>query len=161
MTDPTEHTHWQGLRDLLDVMDAEIARLYADRDITGIRPRFTMPLIRLTHRGPMTIRELAESTGVTHSAMSQTVGALRREGLVRSVPGPDARTRKITPTAKAREIVPFLEAEWRATEAAVAELDAEIPYPMTRVVRELGAALGRRPFRDRIAAKLDEPEQRP
>lgn len=155
--DPTEFSVWQSLRDLLDAMDAEIARLYAERGVTGIRPRFTMPLIRLNHRGPMTIRELAESTDVTHSAMSQTVAALRREGLVCSVPGDDARTRRVTLTKRAGEIVPFLEAEWRATEAAVAEVDAEIPYPMTRVVRDVEAALARRSFHNRIVAKLDEP----
>jgi DNA-binding MarR family transcriptional regulator len=117
-----------------------------------------MPLIRLNHRGPMTIRALAESIDVTHSAMSQTVAALRRDGLVRSVPGSDARTRKVTLTARARRIVPFLEAEWRATEEAVAELDREIPYPMNRVVSEVEAALARRSFRDRIAARLPDEE---
>jgi hypothetical protein len=50
--------------------------------------------------------------------------------------------------------VPFLEAEWRATEAAVAELEAEVPYPMTRVVADLTAALDRRSFLDRITHHL-------
>ena len=39
-------------------------------------------------------------------------------GLVRTVPGADARTKKIVLTAKARRIVGQLAAEWRATEAA-------------------------------------------
>jgi hypothetical protein len=50
--------------------------------------------------------------------------------------------------------VPFLEAEWRATEAAVAELEAEVPYPLTAVVRDLGGALARRSFYDRILGHL-------
>lgn len=156
--DPTEVVVWQSLRDLLDAMDAEIARLYAERGLGHVRPRFTMPLIRLSHRGPLTIRQLAESIGVTHSAMSQTVAALRRDGLVRSVPGPDARTRKITLTARSRTLVPFLEAEWRATEQSVAELEREVPYPMTQVVKDVEAALARRSFRDRVAARLPDGE---
>ena len=154
MSDPTERNRWRPLRALLDAMDAEIARLYAERGIAGVRPRFVAPLIRLGRRGPMTIRALAQSLDVTHSAMSQTVAALQREGLVSTAPGADARTRQVALTERGREVLPFLEAEWRATEQAVAELDAEIPYPVTRVVGDIEAALARRSFHDRIAAHL-------
>ena len=57
-------------------------------------------------------------------------------------------------TPKARRIAGRLAAEWRATEAAVNELEAEIPYPLSRVVTDLEAALARRSFRDRTAARL-------
>jgi len=153
--DPTEQSRWRPLHRLLASLDDEIAELYAERRITGLRPRFTGPLIRLGRRGPMTIGELAAELRVTHSAMSQTVGALRREGLVRSRPGADARTRLVELTEKAREVVPFLEAEWRATERALAELEDEIPYALSQVVRDLQEALGRRRFRDRVAAHLE------
>lgn len=135
-------------------MDADIARIYAERGVHGVRPRFTMALIKLHHRGPLTIKELAELTGVTHSAMSQTVSALRSAGLVSTEPGPDARTRRAALTEQGDEVVPFLEAEWRATEQAVAELEAEVPYPLTAVVRDLREALERRPFHDRVLEHL-------
>lgn len=157
-SDPTEHSRWRPLRQLLQAMDDDIARLYDERGVSGIRPRYAMPLIRLGRRGPMTIRDLAEALDVTHSATSQTVAALRREGFVRTRPGADARTREVALTARGRALLPFLEAEWRATERAVADLDAEIPYPLSQVVRDLEAALTRRPFRDRIAARLDPEE---
>lgn len=159
--DPTEHSLLRPLRDLLRAMDADIARLYDERGVTGVRPRFTMPLIRLGHRGALTISELAAALDVTHSAMSQTVTALRKEGLVRSAPGLDARTRRVQLTARGRRLLPFLEAEWRATERAVAELDAEVPYPLTRVVRDLAAALDRRSFHDRITAHLADRAEPP
>jgi len=153
-SDPTEVSHLRPLRVLLKAMDNDIARLYDRRGVAGVRPRFAMALIRLGRRGPMTIRELADAVDHTHSAMSQTVSALRREGLVRSVPGADARTRRVALTKQAREVVPFLEAEWAATEQAVAELDREIPYPLTQVVRDMEAALARRSFLDRISENL-------
>jgi len=152
--DPTEVSHWRPLKDLLDVMDADIAQLYEQRGVHGVRPRFSMALIKLRHRGPLTIKELAALTGVTHSAMSQTVSALRAEELVTTEPGPDARTRRVALTAKGDGVVPFLEAEWRATEQAVAELESEGPYPLTAVVRDLNAALAIRSFHDRIAEHL-------
>lgn len=156
--DPTEHSRWRPLRLLLDAMDDDIARLYAERGLSGLRPRFALPLIRIGRHGPMTVRELAESLELTHSAVSQTVAALRKEGLVQTSPGPDARTRRVAPTERARELLPFLEAEWRATEEAVAELEAEIPYPLSRVVGDLEQALARTPFRDRVARRLPGPQ---
>lgn len=131
--------------------------MYVERGIEGVRPRFAYPLIRLAHTGPLTIRELADSLGRSHSAMSQTLTAMRREGLVDSELGTDARTRRITLTDRGRALIPFLEAEWRATEAAVAELDDEIPHALSAVVAELERALERRPMRHRILAHLDEP----
>ena len=155
-SDPTEESRWRPLRLLLSAMDDDIAQLYEERGVSGVRPRFVMPLIRLGRRGAMTIRELADALAVTHSAMSQTVSALRREGLVRSLPGADARTREVALTERARAVLPFLEAEWRATEQAVAELEAEIPYPLSQVVRDLEVALVRRSFHDRIAQRLGQ-----
>ncbi|WP_344071479.1 MarR family winged helix-turn-helix transcriptional regulator, partial [Prauserella alba] len=142
--DPTDVGFWRPLRRLQDAMDAEIARLYAEHGV-DVRPRHTMPLIRLGRLGPMTIRRLAETTEVTHSAMSQTVASLRGDGLVATRPGDDARTRVVELTDAGRELLPFLEAEWRATEAAVAELDAELPYAFSRVVADMAAALERKP----------------
>ena len=102
----------------------------------------------------MTIAELARSVERTHSAMSQKVAAMRAAGLVRTRTGPDARSKVVMLTAKARRLVGRLAAEWRATEAAVAELEAEVPCPLSRVVADLQAALERRSFHDRIAEKL-------
>lgn len=163
--DPTESSRWRPLRLLLAAMDDEIARIYSERGVEGVRPRYVMPLVRLSRRGAMTIRELADALDVTHSAMSQTVSALRREGLVRSMSAKDARQRKVSLTARAKRIVPFLEAEWEATEAAIAELEEEIPYALSQVVRDIETALARRSFHDRIERRLvdalagDEPER--
>lgn len=83
---------------------------------------------------------------------------MRAAGLVRTVPGTDARTRKVTLTARARRVTGRLAAEWRATEAALADLEAEIPYPLSRVVTDIEEALRRKSFHDRIAEKLaDDP----
>ena len=154
--DPTEVSHWRPLRLLQDAMDADIARLYTEAGIEGLKTSFVMELIRLHVHGPMTITELAESVQRTHSAISQKVAAMRTAGLVQTTVGPDARSKRVTLTAKATGIVDRLMAEWRATEAAVAELDAEIPYPLTQVVTDIEEALRRKSFHDRIAEKLAE-----
>ncbi|MGC4955932.1 MarR family winged helix-turn-helix transcriptional regulator [Actinomadura citrea] len=155
-SDPTATPgRWHALHTLLTGLDAQIESLYTDRGIRGVRPRFAYPLIRLAHTGPLTIRELAASLDRSHSAMSQTIAAMRREGLVDSEPGTDARTRRVTLTDRGRALVPFLESEWRATEAAVAELDDEVPHALSAVVTELERALARRPMKERILSHLD------
>jgi DNA-binding MarR family transcriptional regulator len=135
-------------------MDADIARVYAQARIDGLKPSFVLELLRLHACGPMTITELARSVQRTHSATSQKVAAMRAAGWVRTTAGTDARTKEVALTAKAARITGRLAAEWRATEAAIAEIEAEIPYPLSRVVTDITEALRRRSFHDRIAAKL-------
>lgn len=160
--DPTEQSLWRPLRLLQEAMDADIARIYAESSVGGLKPSFVMELLRLNARGPMTITELAESVQRTHSAISQKVAAMRSAGLVRTTAGSDARTKKVTLTAKARRITGQLAAEWRATEAAVAEIEAEIPYPLSRVVTDIEQARRRKSFHDRIIDRLAaDPEWRP
>jgi DNA-binding MarR family transcriptional regulator len=76
---------------------------------------------------------------------------MRRAGLVALAAGADARHRIVRLTAKARRLMPAIEAEWAATTAAAAQLDAELPYPLSTLVEALHEALRRRPFRERIA----------
>jgi DNA-binding MarR family transcriptional regulator len=159
MTDPPEDlldsSHWRPLRLLLAEIDQAIASLYEEAGITGVRTRFVGPLIQLSRYESMTIQELARAMEVTHSAMSQTAAAMRRAGLVEDAEGTDRRTRRVRLTGRGRDLLPFLAAEWRATEASIRELDAEIPYPLSRVVDDLRAALTARPFRQRLTDHLE------
>ncbi|MFC5828886.1 MarR family winged helix-turn-helix transcriptional regulator [Nonomuraea insulae] len=159
MSDPTHHSLWRPLRLLQSSMDDDIAQIYTEGEIDGLKPSFVMELLRLHDHGPMTITELAESVNRTHSALSQKVAAMRTAGWVETVAGDDARSKMVTLTDKARGVVSRLAAEWRATEAAIADLEAEIPYPLSRVVTDIEQALQRKSFHDRIAEKLaQDPE---
>jgi DNA-binding MarR family transcriptional regulator len=155
--DPTEQpTLWRPFFQLQRSMDADIGQVYAEARIEGLKPNWVMELLRLHARGPMTITELAKSVQHTHSAISQKVAAMRAAGLVRTTAGPDGRSKQVALTAKARRIIGLLAAEWRATQAAVEELEAEVPYPLSRVVTDLAAALARTSFHDRILRHLEQ-----
>jgi DNA-binding MarR family transcriptional regulator len=145
---------WNPVFALLRAMDDEIAAVYAGWGLDDVRPRFAPAVLELRARGPLTIRDLAAAVGVTHSAMSQTVTAMRGAGLVESVPGPDARTRVVRLTDRGVEVSARVRAEWDATEAALAALEAEVATPLTRAAAEIEAALRRKPFRDRITENL-------
>lgn len=154
MDDPTEASLWRPLHELLERLDGDIGRIYTDREIKGLKPTYVRELLTLHARGPLTITELATAIGRTHSALSQKVSGMRAAGLVRTVPGSDARSKRVTLTAKSKKLVELLASEWQATEAALAELESELPYPMSQVVRDVEAALARKSFHDRIAEKL-------
>jgi DNA-binding MarR family transcriptional regulator len=76
---------------------------------------------------------------------------MTRCGLVALEPGEDARQRIVRLTDQARSLLPVIDAEWAATEAAVADLDAELPVPLGEMLAAILGAVQRRPMRDRIA----------
>ncbi|HEY1627564.1 MAG TPA: MarR family transcriptional regulator [Streptosporangiaceae bacterium] len=152
--DPTLDSYWRPLRLMQQEMDDEIARVYAEARIAGLKTNWVMELLRLHYSGPMTITELAESVERTHSAMSQKVTAMRAAGWVRTTTGTDARSKKVTLTAKATAIIDRLAAEWRATEAAIREIEAELPFSVADYVTAVEKARRRKSFHDRIAEKL-------
>lgn len=159
--DPTMRSRWRPVFRLLSGMDDEIARVYAGNGIDDLKPSWVLEIVRLHARGPMTIAELARSLDKTHSALSQKVAAMRAAGWLETTPGRDARSKTVTLTAKAERVAALLAAEWRATEAATAELDAELPYPLTQVAEDIAAALSRRSFHARITEKLAASDSRP
>ena len=152
--DPTEASRWRPVFRLLSDMDDEIARVYADNGIEDLKPTWVLEIVRLHARGPMTIAELARSVGRTHSALSQKVAAMRAAGWLATTPGHDARSKRVALTPKAERVAALLAAERRATEAAITELEAELPYPLTRVAEDIRSALARKSFHARITGHL-------
>ena len=152
--DPTEVSRWRPVFRLLSDMDGEIARVYADNGIDDLKPNWVLEILRLHARGPMTIAELARSAGRTHSALSQKVAAMRAAGWLETTPGRDARSKKVALTPKAERVAALLAAEWRATEAAITELEAELPYPLSQAAEDIKVALSRKSFYARITEHL-------
>jgi DNA-binding MarR family transcriptional regulator len=146
-------SRWRGMRDIFDRMDAAITEIYAEIGVVGVRPRFSTAIMFLEN-GPLSIRELAREVNVTHSAMSQTVTAMRKDGLIRSAPGADARSRMIELTPAGRQLIEPLRREWNATEEVLAELDSEVPYALGQLIADLRGALDRRNFTERLRDKL-------
>jgi DNA-binding MarR family transcriptional regulator len=152
--DPTERSQWRPVFRLLADMDDEIAQVYADNGIDDLKPSWVLEIVRLHVRGPMTIAELARSVGRTHSALSQKVAAMRAAGWLDTAQGADARSKLVTLTPKAERVAGLLAAEWWATESVIAEIEAELPYPLTRVADDIRAVLARKSFHDRITDRL-------
>jgi len=149
------------LRHVHELLDGDVAKVYEEQGLAEYRPRFSPVVRALLAEGPLPVRDLAAAVGVTHSAASQTAAQMARAGLVTHTPDPgDARRRLVELTPKARALLPRIAAEWEATSAAMAELDAELPMPLAELLTQVAEAVRRRPFRERIAA-VYQPAYRP
>lgn len=150
-------SRWRRIQQVFQRVNEGIAELYERVGVTDVRPRYSMALMFLDD-GPLSIRQLAFDCKVSHSAMSQTISAMKSVGLVASVTSrEDARRRVISLTDKGRGFVPLLRAEWAATEAVIAQLEAETPYQLSQLAEELHAALDRKPFVDRALEVVELP----
>src|SRR3981189_3116226 len=105
------------LRHILELLDGDVAKVYAQLGLGEYRPRFS-PIVRtLVAEGPLSIRDLAGAVGVTHSPASQTVSQLVRSGFATLKPGTAARQPIVPLTPRTRDLLPTIEAEWKATTA--------------------------------------------
>ncbi|HYD79414.1 MAG TPA: MarR family transcriptional regulator [Paucimonas sp.] len=139
------------LRHLIELLDGAVEQAYRDAGLP-FRPRYTPVLRALLQLEPSTIGQIAENAGITQPAATQTVALMIKEGLLSAEPGPDdARQRMIRLTDKGRELVPSIQACWRATQMAADSLDEELPFPLSELLEHARAALAAKPFGQRIA----------
>ena len=102
----------------------------------------------------LTLPQLARLEGISTANAGKLMWIMAKAGLVETTPGSDARTRRVQLTDRARKLVEPMRAEWIATEEALAELEAETPYPLSRAVADLNAALDRKSFYQRLSEHL-------
>lgn len=159
MNDAAKPTLGMLLRHVTELLDGDLEQIYRDAGL-DYRPRYTPVVRALIQLGPSPIRDIARYGSMSHSAASQTVSQMVRKGLLRAVPGTDARERVIRMTPKLRRMLPALRSQWAATNAAADRLCDELPYPLHLAVTAAIEALERRPFRERIASSRTSHEKR-
>jgi len=138
------------LRHLLELLDGDVEQTYADLGL-DYRPRFTPVVRALLESEPRSIRDIANHSGLTHSAVSQTVAEMKRAGLVSLVKDrADARARQARLAPRCRAMLPRLEQQWAATNSAADGLDEELANSLRAAVTEAITALEKNPFRQRI-----------
>ncbi|WP_419320391.1 MarR family winged helix-turn-helix transcriptional regulator [Caulobacter sp. ErkDOM-E] len=140
------------LHHLIELLDGDVQAAYTTAGLAW-RPRYTPVLRGLMSLGPASIKALALKIGISHSAVSQTVAQMVKDDLVELKPGADARERIVALTPKAQAMVPALQRQWAAVNAAADALDAELSAPLSGVIREAITALSHRPFGQRILAQ--------
>ena len=142
------------LRHLIELLDGDVEQAYRDLGLP-YRPRFTPVVRALMESEPRSIRDIADHSGLTHSAVSQTVAEMSRAGLVSLVRDKaDGRARLARLTERCRGMLPRLKRQWDATNSAAEGLDQELSGSLREVVTEAIAALEQDPFRKRIEKRM-------
>lgn len=141
------------LRHLIHELDSAVQDAY---DTAGVnfRPRF-FPVVRmLLANGAMGIVDLAQASGVSQPAMTQTVGEMEKSGLLVRIPSEDGRSRRVDLSEHGRAIASALQVTWSAVDKAARELDEELPISLFMAVDAALAALQDVPFKKRIERYL-------
>lgn len=143
------------LRHLIELLDGGVEAVYREQGM-NCRSRFTPVIRHLELSGPSTLRQIADASGLSHSAISQTVAEMIKQGFVESAPGRDARERIVRFTPAGEAALPQLHAVWDAIWAAANELSDDLNVSLTDVLQNAIYAVEGRPFRDRVVAKMAE-----
>ena len=137
------------LRHLLELLDGGLDKIY-QQDGLDYRPRYTPVMRALAATSSATIKEIAKSAGISHSAASQTVSKMVSVGFLEQAVGSDGRERIVRLSTHGRDILPRLQTRWAATQAAADALDAELSHPLSQIATEAIEALTARSFTNRI-----------
>ncbi|WP_317616468.1 MarR family transcriptional regulator [Luteimonas gilva] len=136
---------------MLDALDPAVADAYAAAGL-DYKPRYT-PIVRaLARHGPMRIKDIAQGSGLSHSAVSQTVSALAAAKWVELKAGADGRERIVHLTRYAVSRMAALERQWEITAMAAASLNDDIGQPLEVVLRKALQVLEEKSF----AARLED-----
>ncbi|WP_292045386.1 MarR family winged helix-turn-helix transcriptional regulator [Massilia sp. UBA6681] len=138
------------LRHLIELLDGAVEQSYLDAGL-AYRPRYTPVMRTLLAHEPLTIGEIAVRAGITQPAATQTVALMIKEGLLVASAGKlDGRRKMVTLSDAGRAMLPRLKACWKATAAAAASLDAQLPYPLSEALSDAIDALKEESFGERI-----------
>jgi DNA-binding MarR family transcriptional regulator len=142
-----------ALRALIASIDGGVQALY-DAEGERFRPRFYPIVCLLLRHHVLRVSELADLCGVSQPAMTQTLSAMQREGIVETGAGTDRRERQISLTSAGRAQAERLTRLWTATARAASTLESECETPLAASVARLLVALAGKPFIDRIKEEL-------
>jgi DNA-binding MarR family transcriptional regulator len=141
------------LRRLIELLDGDVERIYKSRG-HKFRPRYTPVVRALEALGSASIKSIAQHSGLSHSAVSQTVAQMVKEGLLCTSEGKDGRERIVAMAPLLAKMIPSLHMQWEATRLAAKLLDAELSASLLDIVGEAIGALQQRSFAERILAEF-------
>jgi len=142
------------LRKLLAMLDGDVQAIYDELGVV-FRPRFYPIVQSLGRADSCSIGELAECTGVSQPAATQSVNEMKRLGLVASAKSADRRQRPVQLTPAGKDLAEALKPVWNAADRAAAALEAELPFGLRQPLDDALAALDARRFSTRIRDQLE------
>jgi len=120
--------------DLIERLKGEVESPYVTAGLNW-HPRYACAALVDALRAGLH-QTLVLQTGISHSAVSQSVFQMCGDHLVTLKPGAHARERIVALTEKATHMIPALQRQWAATAAAAAALDAELSTSLSALLEK-------------------------
>ncbi len=137
------------LRRLLELLDGDLEVLYREEHPFYV-PRYTPVMKALAVQEPLTIKDIAARSSISHSAASQTITRMVDLELVELAVEGDRRYRTVRLSPDGRALLPWLQERWQATQRAAGQLDRELTHPLSQLLAEAISKLENTPFKERI-----------
>ncbi|WCL53917.1 MarR family winged helix-turn-helix transcriptional regulator [Gimibacter soli] len=139
------------IRHLLAHLDGDVQAAYDELGVP-FRPRF-YPIVQfLLANGQAGVNEIAAHIGVSQPAATQTLGEMKKLGLIAIEPGEDRRHKQVSLTDAGLSLAARLASLWQAVHTAADSLDREIGTSLSDLLGRTLEALERQSFLTRIHA---------
>lgn len=139
------------LRLLLERLDRDVEAAYRDSGL-AFKPRYTSIFRLLAAKGELRVSEIVSAMGLSQPSVTNSLAAMRKDGLVDVKRGTDGRERLVALSKKALVWREELVHHWARTSVAAESLDTDIGTSLSETVRSALVQLDRRSYRQRIDA---------
>ena len=144
------------LRRLSETFLADINEVYKAHHLTFDASWFPVFYI-LSRKQTVSIRDISDELGVSHSAVSQLISSLQQKGLIKSTAdASDARKKVVAFTAKGARLQEKIAPIWDALDTAMQDLTASGKHSKTilKAIAEIETALAEKSIFNRVEQKL-------
>lgn len=142
------------LKRLADRLKSEATKLYRAGGIEFNDSWFLVALA-LSRRDEISVTEIADAFGVSHSAISQIVTAMARKGLLVGRPDKcDRRRTHLSLTEEGRSAVRAMTPIWNAVGECTNDLIASTNTDLLRAVTEIEEQLDQKNLFDRVGERM-------
>ena len=140
------------LRRLSEAFLADVNKIYASHNLSFDAAWFPVFYI-LSRQETVSIKDIADELGISHSAVSQLVSSLQQKGFIKTTTaGDDARKKVVAFTAKGKKLQQQVQPVWDALQKAMESLaqEGEHSKNILPAIAEIEQGLQRESVFDRV-----------
>jgi DNA-binding MarR family transcriptional regulator len=140
------------LRRLSETFLSDVNRIYSTHKLKFDAAWFPVFYI-LSRKESVSIKDIADELGISHSSVSQLVSALQQKGLVKTTTATDDARRKVVAfTAKGKKLQEQIAPVWAALSKAMEELTGEGKHSkvLLKAIGEVEESMTKQSVFDRV-----------
>ncbi|WP_138380260.1 bifunctional helix-turn-helix transcriptional regulator/GNAT family N-acetyltransferase [Luteithermobacter gelatinilyticus] len=143
------------LKRVYEMMAADMEKLYAEGGF-DFRVRYFPVVYALSRKGALSIAEMADLSGLSHSAVSQIVKQLMSLDLLEMETGEDARSRILRLSVRGQRLVQDITPLWQAATRAIEKLRQASEADLLTALREFEKGLNSRSLYQRVLEEMGQ-----